>query len=103
MSDLERELNRPLAPRRNGLVLEVSDLSIRNRGGADPTLIMVVRARDDSGLAEAWEVALPIDRDLLDAGVDPTAVTRTMRANVEEWWDLKDVEAPFRAMGTRLG
>ncbi|MGH3769273.1 MAG: hypothetical protein ACRDS0_00890 [Pseudonocardiaceae bacterium] len=102
--DLARQLSRPLAPRRDGLELSVADPTLVETA-EDPTLrlrlrVTVTTAR--SKTAEHWQVMIPLDPADLDPAVNPTAFVVTLRANLEEWWDMKDRESHIAAWGRRL-
>ncbi|MBV8542605.1 MAG: hypothetical protein JO063_09700 [Pseudonocardiales bacterium] len=101
--DLARKLSRPLAPRRDGLELSVADPTLVETGD-DPKLrlrVTVTTARCET--PEHWQVTIPLDPVDLDPAVNATAFATTLRANLEEWWDMKDRESRIAAWGRRLG
>ena len=54
---------------------------------------------------QEWQITLPLGADdeegrLIDA--TPSAFIRTLRANLEEWWHVKDSEPNIAAWGRRL-
>jgi hypothetical protein len=49
------------------------------------------------GDGRRWRVRVPVDRVDLTASISAQAFLATMRANLQEWWDLKDVEPAIEA------
>jgi len=62
--------------------------------------LRVRRTATDS--AENWIVSLPVGRQDLSPAVRSESLILTLRANLEEWWDLKDHDPRVRASGRRL-
>jgi hypothetical protein len=63
--------------------------------------VTVTTARSE--IAEHWQITIPLDPADLDPGVNPTAFVAILRANLEEWWHMKDYESNIAAWGRRLG
>jgi hypothetical protein len=100
--DLACKLSRPLAPRRDGLELSVVDPTLVKTGDDLRLRLRVTVTTARSETAEHWQVSIPIDPADLDPAVNPSAFATTLRANLEEWWDVKDRESRIAAWGRRL-
>jgi hypothetical protein len=98
--ELAAAISRELAPRPDHLQLSVSGLGLV--GGAEPQLRMRVRATADAMSPESWEMTIPIDPADLDPEVVPSSFVLVIRANLEEWWDVKAFEPSIAAWGRRL-
>jgi hypothetical protein len=101
--NLARKLSRPLAPRRDGLELSVADPTLVETGDGPGLRLRVTVTTAHSEMAEYWQVTIPLDPADLDPAVNPTAFATILRADLEEWWDVKDRESRIATWGRRLG
>jgi hypothetical protein len=103
--ELARRLSRGLGARPDGLELSVAEPVLVEVAG-DPGVELRVRvtatSRDTSSDGERWRVSIPVDPADLAPTVSLPAVILILRANLEEWWDVKDSEPEFAAWGRRL-
>jgi hypothetical protein len=102
--ELARRLSEGLAPRPEGLELSVEQ-PILVEVPEDPGLVLRLRvtaatAADPDG--QVWQLAIPLDPADLDPEVNPSALVTVLRANLEEWWDVKDSEPHIASWGRRL-
>jgi hypothetical protein len=79
--------------------LEVESLDVHETDFALALLVVHVHPLHGS---HRWRVLLPIDESDLDSEISAEAFTATVRANLREWWDLKDIDEEHAAMGSRL-
>lgn len=97
-------LNRPLAPRRDGLELDVRSARITDENKRI-CLIVEVAASSDRQALQRWSVNIPLgrtDEQPSLAEETPEAFIVTCRANLEEWWDVKNNEPTIGAWGSRI-
>lgn len=99
--ELAVRLSRGLAPRRDNLRLAVAEPVLVERPQLGLRLLVTVTS-DAQQAAERWEVTIPLDPLDLDPEIVTTSFVVTLRANLEEWWDVKDQEPPIAAWGRRL-
>src|SRR4051812_43588074 len=97
--ELARRLSRSLAPRPDGLELSVTEAVLADVPG-DPGYELRMRVTattvtDPDG--EVWQVNLPLGPEDFLPDIDPISFVVTIRANIEEWWDVKDAEPDFAA------
>lgn len=103
-AELARRLSRGLGPRRDGLELTVTsaDLTPVHDNRAQLRLLVTATTHADRR-GQHWQVDIPIDTEDLDPQLLGTpALIITLRANLEEWWDVRAVEPDFAAWGHRL-
>lgn len=102
--ELARKLSRTLAPRPSGLELIVTDVGLVPASGNDAVLrlqVTVTTFEDSRG--QHWRVEIPLDpADLNPDVMTPQAFVVTVRANLEEWWDVRGAEPAVAAWGRRL-
>jgi hypothetical protein len=100
---LAKRLSRNLGPRRDGLELHVTQVQLKALGAAEALLKLQVTATthaDPKG--QRWEVSIPLGPIELHPDVTTSALFITLRANLEEWWDVREAEPDIAAMGRRL-
>jgi hypothetical protein len=104
-ADLARQLSKPLAPRRNGLELSVVAAQLIDTGAELALQLDVSITSDDQPTPQRWQVTLPLGpadpEDPLE-DLKPESFVITIRANLEEWWDMKAQEPHIAAWGQRL-
>ena len=100
--ELGRRLSRTLAPRRDGLQLSVADPELIETPTNFGLMVKVTVTTDGMPGADSWRVTVPLDPLDLDPAVDPASFVTTIRANLEEWWDMKGVEPLIAAWGHHL-
>lgn len=98
--ELSRALARPLSPRPSDLRFQASDLEVVD--DRDLGLRMTLTVTTATAPPETWELTIPLGREDLDPDVVPASFVLIVRANVEEWWDMKDREARIAAWGRRV-
>jgi hypothetical protein len=100
--ELARQLSVALAPRPNGLQLTVDSLLLTEAAERVDLRLDVIVTRATSP-EERWQLTIPVPAADLDSDVlGPGAFVFTIRANIEEWWDVKDHEPSVAAWGRRM-
>jgi hypothetical protein len=100
-AQLARDLSQPLGPRPEGLRLDVPEAEFSG-GCQAPSLLRVrIKVIRPSAPPEMWQVEFPLERS--DHHMAYQSFVTTIRANIEEWWDVKDQEPQVAAWGRRLG
>ena len=102
--ELARRLSEGLAPRPEGLELSVAEPVLievpEDPGRALRLRVTAATAADPD--VQMWQLAIPLDPADLDPEVSPSALVAILRANLEEWWDVKDRDPRIAFWGRRL-
>ena len=101
--ELAARLSRALAPGHDPVVLSVSRVALVPPPEAALALLLALVAEPPGGTHGHWEVTVPVDPVDLGQDVRTDAFVLTVRANLEEWWAMKDREAGLAMQGRRTG
>jgi hypothetical protein len=102
--ELATRLSRSLASRRDGLQMIVENVALGEPvAGAVPLRMRVTVTTHDHPRQQHWQVSVPLDPRDLDPGILPAqAFVVTVRANLEEWWDVRAAEPAVAAWGRQI-
>jgi hypothetical protein len=99
--DLARELNRHPAPSPDGAELTIIDPTLVGSADNNDLALRVYVNATAHGRAESWQLTIPLDPIDLDPKVNPSAFVLIVRANIDEWWAVKDNEPTVAGRGQR--
>jgi hypothetical protein len=100
--DLARELNRHPAPSPDGAELTIIDPALVGSADNNDLALRLRVNATAGGRAESWQLTIPLDPIDLDPKVNPSAFVQIVRANIDEWWAVKDNEPAIAGWGRRL-
>jgi hypothetical protein len=101
-AEFAERLSRPLAPRRDGLELTVSQVRVATDSSEHLTLAFDVVATRPDHDDERWRLTVPIDAEELSPLVALNSLVVTFRANIEEWWDTRSYDELIASRATRI-